>query len=170
MKTITKEYKIYEFNELSEKAKNKAIEWYRNACYEDELPFLFENMQYHLEELLKKNRMKCSDSKVYYDLSYSQGSGAMFIGTVQWKSYIVNIKHYDMYCHHNSKEFTIESAKTSKEARAEVYAEFNELYVNICKQLERLGYQYIEDYTSDDSIADTFQANEYEFLEDGTIF
>lgn len=170
MKTITKEYTLYEFKELSEEAKNSAIERYRNTCYEYELPFLEEDMQYHLEELLKKNRMKCSDSKVYYDLSYSQGSGAMFTGTVEWKSYIVNIKHYGRYYHYNSKEFTIESAKTSKEARAEVYAEFNELYVDICKELERLGYNHIEDYTSDESIADILEANEYEFLEDGSIF
>ena len=56
-----------------------------------------------------------------------------------------------------------------QEVLDEAYNEFNELYDNICKKLERWGYEYIDDMTSEQSILEMIEANEYEFTSDGDI-
>lgn len=41
---------------------------------------------------------------------------------------------------------------------------------SVSRELEKLGYEMIEDYQSDESISETIRINEYEFKEDGTMF
>ena len=46
----------------------------------------------------------------------------------------------------------------------------NEWYLNICGDLERFGYNTIENLYSDDNIKNIIEANEYEFFIDGRDF
>ena len=162
----TKTYNVYTFDELSDEQKEKARDWFRDG---NEYHFLGEAMDEHLQDLLLENKLKCDEPKIMYSLSYSQGDGAMFEGTVYFKSYYATIKHAGHYCHYNSKDIEINSVKTDKEASDKVYKEFNDVYVDICRKLEKYGYDYIEYEDSDEVVDDIINANEYEFTSDGKI-
>jgi hypothetical protein len=108
MKTITKTYNIYKYEELSEKAKEKVKEWYLN---DDIRPVIFKE---DIENILSE-RFKNSDLKVYFSLAYCQGDGLNIEGRLNlddfvdfWnasekekrtiKKYIANsIYYYDFY-------------------------------------------------------------------------
>lgn len=80
MKTITKKIDLYEYNELDEKIKSDLLEKevqkecdsYCEGCLLDDAKIL-------AGELLEKNYKNANieNIKVFYDLDYSQGSGAM---------------------------------------------------------------------------------------------
>ena len=44
-----------------------------------------------------------------------------------------------------------------------------DLYVTLCKQLEKAGYEEIEYQQSDEAIRETLIENQYEFLSNGKI-
>lgn len=161
----TKTYNIYTFDELTEKAKEKARDWYKQG---NDYPFLTDDMQDKAIELLKDAKIKADDIKVYYSLSYCQGDGAMVEINGTWKSYTVNVKQSGHYYHYNSKTIELESTKTGKDASEKVYNEFNDLYVDICQKLARYGYEIIESENEDQNVEEHILANEYTFLADGT--
>lgn len=73
MKTVSIEYKVYTFNELSEKAKQKAIQ--DQQKFEQEIL----NLDYVIEdEEAKLNELGYKDIKIFYSGFYSQGDGASF--------------------------------------------------------------------------------------------
>jgi len=164
METITKVYNVYTLDELSDEAKDKARDWYRMG---NQFDFMGEEMQYLADELLKENKIKCDDASVYYSLANCQGDGAMIEINGTWKSYSVGVKQRGHYHHYNSKEITLESIKTGKDADEKVYNEFNALYVDICQQLERKGYDFIDAENSDECVDDNISCNEYTFDIDG---
>jgi hypothetical protein len=111
-----------------------------------------------LKEELQKNKISViSDLKVYYSLSYCQGDGFMFEGLIQTNKARFRIKQSGHYYHENSKEIFLEclfignkevyptemNKKQEKKAE-EIEEEFNLLYVNICKEMEKEGYSFIE--------------------------
>lgn len=74
MRTATVEYKIYKYNELSEKAKEKVKQWY----LEGREPFVFTEMcEEDLYNLFGKN-----DLHVQYSLGYCQGDGFNIYGKI----------------------------------------------------------------------------------------
>ena len=166
METITKEYKVYTIDELSKEAKEKA----RQAFYEDDnFDFLLDDMYYKLDELLKENKITYNDTpKIYYSLSYCQGDGAMFEGTFFWKKYVINIKQSGHYYHYNSKEIDIMDEDTG-DINNKDDKKFNDIYVSICKQMEKYGYDCIETYQSEENFIDMCKANDYNFLESGKM-
>lgn len=168
MRTYTTTHTVYDFKELDEKAKQKAIEFFREG---EDFPMLSEEMQYWLESLLKKYKITYNKlPKVYYSLGYCQGDGAMFEGEIFWKSYTISVKQSGMYYHYNSKEFIdFRSTKTDKEANDKAYDDFNRLYVYISKRLAEYGYKIIEETISDESITDMIISNGYEFTKEGKL-
>lgn len=97
MRTFTTEHTVYEFDELSDDAKQKAIDQYREG---QDFPWLSDDMSNHLEELLAKHGITYDMTpNVYYSLSYSQGDGAMFEGKLYWKAWQVEVKQMGMYYH-----------------------------------------------------------------------
>lgn len=173
MQTIQKEYKIYTFDELSQKAKDKARRDYNAGVDYDYLKHL---MNDRLEELLTENNIKeTGNTKLYYSLSYCQGDGVCFEGSFEWNGLYIYIKHSGHYYHENSKTITIykrvwneaDGIETEEEQDTEA---FNALYVKICKTLEKYGYECIEFEESEENFRETCEANEYTFLEDGEMF
>ena len=79
MRKIVKEFNVYNFDELSDDVKEKLIEKERDI--QKELyceDWLYDDMEEKASNLLNDYFGITSDYlKVYYDLSYSQGSGAM---------------------------------------------------------------------------------------------
>ena len=73
MRTVTETYNVYKYNELSDKAKKKAKEWYLdNHCRTDDFTHIYE------EEL--RLAFPNSELKLEYSLSYRQGDGLNIYG------------------------------------------------------------------------------------------
>lgn len=141
-KTNSKQLKFSEYlKQIKYKVKSlKDLEEY------SEYDFLSDDLQNLLYEKLKENNIKeVKDLKIYYSLSNSQGDGVGFYGEFEYKGINIKIIHYGNYYHYNSKNIYLlqEEFKTSKEEEL-FYNEFNELYINICKELEKEGYNYID--------------------------
>lgn len=171
----TKTIILYTLDELSKEAQEKAhSKWVENNDYY----FLSDYLNERLHELLGENGIKDTNdtsksgtkpTPVLYSLSCSQGDGCMFEGDFEWKSYRVNIQHAGHYYHYNSKIINIELIKTDKEASEKIHADFDKIYIKICKELERYGYDFIEQEDSFENFREACEANEYTFLEDGTM-
>ena len=78
MRKVTKEYNVYKFNELEKDAQEEVLKRYT----ESEREFYIDNELYDdmvdLAQNTLENYFKGAEyQKIYYDLSYSQGSGAM---------------------------------------------------------------------------------------------
>ena len=160
-------YNVYNFDELSEDVQEKVLDKFRENR---DLPFLSEDLSEYLAEKLKDNKITYKEMpEVFYSLSYCQGDGVMFEGTVYWKSYTAKIKQSGHYYHYNSKNIELFSTKTDKEASDKVYQQFNDIYVDMCKELEKYGYEQIDYALSEKAIKETIDANEYEFTENGCI-
>lgn len=176
MKTITKQYNLYSFDELSQEAKDKARAKFNEH---DDYPFLSDDMNEKLHELLEENHIKDTNdtskagttpTPVLYSLSYSQGDGCMFEGRYEWNGYNVSIRHSGHYYHEYSKILTITDEEGNEPETNEPEEAFDVLYVAICKELEKYGYSIIEYNQSEECFAETCEANEYTFLSDGTMF
>lgn len=163
----TKTINLYSLDELSKEAQEKAHqEWIEN----DDMPFLSEDMTEYLKELLKENNLTYDEvPKVYYSLSYCQGDGAMFEGTVYYGAITARIKHSGHYYHYNSKELDLTMTRTGNEAPESSYLKFNNIYVDICEQLAKYGYAEIEDKQSFEYFKDICEANDYTFTSKGKM-
>ncbi|MES2006873.1 MAG: hypothetical protein V4436_02060 [Patescibacteria group bacterium] len=160
---------VYTFDELSDAAKIKAREWYKEG---DDMPFLEEYMNELLTDLLAQNKIEAEEAKVMYSLSYCQGDGAMFAGVFEFKGNNVSVKQSGHYYHSNSKvidwpDFVGEDKETTENAIAD---EFEAIYTKICRELEKQGYNYIEQERSNENVDDNILNNEYTFTETGKRF
>lgn len=78
MRTVTVEYDVYKYNELSEEAKEKVKEWYLNG----QEAFIFtDDCKMDLYNLFGKNNLD-----VQYSLAYCQGDGFNIYGTIDAES------------------------------------------------------------------------------------
>lgn len=78
MRTATVEYKVYKFNELSERAKEQVKDWYLIG----QEPYIFtDDCKQDLENLFGKN-----DLDVQYSLAYCQGDGFNIYGKISAKA------------------------------------------------------------------------------------
>lgn len=159
----TKTIELYEYDELSPEAQEKAREWYNESSN-------CENLEYDIKEELKSilddENISYDVLKVYYSLTHCQGDGAMFAMIGSWKGYNITVKQDGRYYHYNSKtiDITDENGEWADDA---VCTEFNELYVKICKEIEKYGYQLIEASQEEETVADNIRVNGYTFTKDG---
>lgn len=86
MRTITIQHNVYKFNELSDKAKEKAKEW----CLENQDASIFADM---IEEDLAFLFGRDSDLHVQFSLSYCQGDGLNIYGELPIKNFIECIEN-----------------------------------------------------------------------------
>lgn len=169
MRKFTTEHTVYDFDELSDAAKEKAIDQQREFVNESTGDWLPDDLSYKLEELLKQHKITYSElPKVYYSLNYTQGDGAMFEGIVEWRRYRATITHEGMYYHYNSKDIEL-LTKTGNGVALQTIKTFNDLYVSICQELERYGYDCLDQALADENLVEDIKANGYEFYEDGRI-
>jgi hypothetical protein len=169
MKTITTE--VYGIDELDDKAKDKARQWYKDA---DDYPFLEDYMLETARELLTDAGIVHNDDiKVYYSLSWCQGDGAMLEGSGVWThdgiTYTWTAKHAGMYYHYNSKSTTL-TYDDGVDADDDIMETFNDLYVDICRKLEKAGYGYIDEEQADANVDEQLRVNEFTFTRDGKRF
>ena len=178
MREITKTYKIYKYEELSDKAKEKARDDYND---DDNLEFLLPDlMNNELDYFLEENKIEVLNNKhVHYSLNYCQSDGCCFVGTYRWKDYNIKITHHGHYSHHRSVYFEFENTaeipdgwtEADQDARMdEDETEFKEIYRDICLKLEKSGYDEIEYQHSEANFKELCNGNDWEFLENGDLW
>jgi hypothetical protein len=191
MKTI--EIQLYKFTELSEPAKNVAIEKQRN--YEIEFDWFSD----FCHEQISENGFK-GNIKLQYSLSYSQGDGLSFscdyfdnlnalfveiLGTEKQKTIDFIIDNCSLkinsnngrycYAHRNDVNFELDNYYVKSSTNldnliSKVETKLRDLYINLCNELEKQGYDEIENQYSDEYITETLIENDCYFTIDGLIY
>lgn len=196
MRTITKSYTVYKYEELSNAAKEKARQEYLNG---QESYFFTENCLERLKELFPN-----SELEVEYSLSYCQGDGFNIYGKIYLDEVLEYIKeqftekelrffkwmfdnygsiyemksnNYYSYCICSRNDFAeiylddmqMENMRDIPEATLEKFNKtVGEYLDNLCKEFEKDGYAYFYEVSEDD-LKEWAEANEYEFYENGKI-
>lgn len=201
MRTITKKYKLYTYNELSEEAKEKVKEWY----LDDEMrsTFFYEDKKYFLAENYKRSNLE-----VIFSLSNCQGDGLNIEGKInlydfaeKWETDEKSRRTIEHYIDNSFSEYTFESnnrycysckfidRKYIDDTIMEfiddlkyngirgiktdvIKAFFNDMidhFEELDEEWEKAGYKYFYD-AEESEIAECCEANNYEFLEDGTFY
>ena len=169
---------IYKYKELSEKAKEKALNTFREH---NEMYYLEDNLKEELYQLLIKYEIdilnKCD---ILYSLSHSQRDGVCFVGGFKYDKYRIIIIHQGYYNNSNSVNIDIELYESydeegneiimSSEEETKIYNEFEQIYEEICNTIEKIGYDSIEYENSEEYIKDHFEANDLEFFADGSMY
>lgn len=166
MKTVTRKYKVFDFEELTQEAKDKAREkWNEDSDY----PFLQDDLREYIHEELQTLKLKEENVITpYYSLSYCQGDGLMFEAVLSdKKGNTYTIKQSGHYYHEKSTEITGENKK-GEEIDTEKWEE--KVYIPLCKRIRDRGYNEIEYQESEEYFGETCKSNEYTFLKDGTMF
>ena len=191
MKTI--EIELYKFTELSENAKNAAIEKHKENS-EIFLDFFSDDCHEQIREKGFKGNIK-----LQYSLSCSQGDGLSFscdyfdnlnalfieiLGTEKQKtidSIINNISfkcdgNNGRYCYASKNDINLElddykgNNYLIHEIVSKVESKLKDLYIDLCNQLEKQGYDDIEYQYSDEYITETLTENDCYFTIDGKIY
>jgi len=183
---------IYNFNELSQTAKDTAINNFRDV-HEIHLDFFNDEAK----EIISQRGFK-GNIKLQYSLSNCQGDGLSFgcdyfdsqklheifkevLGSGKDKTIEILMNNYayftldgnnSRYCyaHKNDLEYIFDdniNAPNIKEVVGKVEEKLVEIYLNLCKELEKMGYDEIEYQYSDEYIITELIEREYEFLENG---
>jgi len=163
MKTITKTIEVYEFNELSEEAKQKAISDFNEVI---DYPFLTDDLREYIHEELTEKGFIYDKITPLYSLSHSQGDGLMFESTVSKDGSTYTIKHSGRYYHERSTNITGEDGQ-GNEIDTKDFEE--NVYIPICEAVARRGYDFIEYTMSEEYMQETCDANEYTFTKKGVM-
>lgn len=189
MKIITIQRNVYEYSELSNKAKEEAKNFLlqmRDPC------FISSDV---------KEDIKCLygfELTPQYSLSYSQGDGFSLYGEVYFADFIKNegLKKIAMkgligfqrsiaeklinkvkfdpghhYCYASCTDVELDDeAYTDKEITIveKVKGNIAFWYMEICKEYEKWGYNYFYEIT-DEEAQEECEANQYTFFEDGKV-
>lgn len=150
MKTITKTFNIYEFDELSKEIQEELIQKEEENIRQIDIEeFLKEEMSNLAELLLEENfGEKAIFRNVYYDLGYHQGCGAMIEFDLNYCGKDVEIRH-SPYCHYyHERSFEIISDNLTEKQENKL----KEKIIKINEQLTKYGYQYIEEDRTEQAI------------------
>lgn len=189
-------YNVYKFDELNDKAKEKARDWYREV---DDFSFYAECAIEDAKDCAKV--LGINIDKVYYSGFSSQGDGACFVGSYSFtKDCLKNIKNHapkDKTLHDIARRMRDlakvfngkPGAKVSHRGHyyhafctdISVYDVENDYHIDenhveelkdILRDFMHWIYRRLEaeyDYqNSDEAVDESIEANEYEFLEDGS--
>ena len=165
MKTI--EINLYSFDELSDKAKENAIEkWYEKEDYY----FLSQDLKESLISLLNERNIYYQDIKLLYSLSYCQGDGLCFTGILEKNGITLKLSHKYRYYYANSVDMLFYNQECEDiEEEDERTEELKNIYFEICEILENEGYSILEYRMNDEEFSDLCDANGYYFTEDGIM-
>ena len=167
MKAITKTFNVYNFNELSKEVQKKVIEREAEGIKDLEIEdFLKEEMEFYAQQLLEENfGDKAIFKNVYYGLNYRQGDGAMIEFELAYYGKNLIIQHNSNCYYYNAN--SIEIVEIDKELTDKQYENLKEKIYNINKELEKYGYDFIEEDRTSTAIE---QLKDCMFYENGDIY
>lgn len=185
MRTETKEYTLYKYEELSDKAKVKALQHFYDLNVDYEWwEFCFEDFH----EKLKEVGLACKT--FYFGLDrdrHIEAKNLHFIDVNKFietsiqsnvKKSILNIADLHLQTHTNRHEwYTIDTYNGIPDRcpRLNKFIDslldrcndkLHDIFEGFCIQLQK-EYEYL---TSEEAIVETIEANDYEFLENGELF
>lgn len=175
MKTI--EIKLFSFNELNEKAKEKALNEHRYMEVEDD--FWSEGVIENWKEILEKQGFE--EPKILYSGFGSQGDGACFtcksIDFEKFENGEYKKADVSAYIEHSYRYFFATSTNVCIETEESVSDDLsNEIEKAIKDKREEIGNKIYRDLeeayshaTSDECIIECFEANDYTFEENGDM-
>lgn len=198
MKTITVEYNLYEYNELNEKAREKAKQEYLKDYRTQDL--FDDDTNSYINELFPN-----SDLKLQYSFNYCQGDGVNIYGNFNCVDFLKywnctkkerrTIEFY-LWCYNDceleNNSWCSYSLKTEKNAMYEADILIDELedqsirnineklikkfYIDLFsylrlieKEIENAGYDWFYNY-NDEEIKDWYKSCNVMFYEDGTPY
>jgi hypothetical protein len=195
MKTIS--INLYSFDELSEAAKQYAIE--KQKLFKQDWDYLDSFTESANDQIFEAG---FSETKIQYILSCSKGDGLSFsskrfdndklkelfrkhLGPNKEKT-INEILNYctfkltgnngNHYCYASKNDLTFEfdDYKANKvnihTIVSYIETDLQNIYLDLCKELEGQGYEEIEYQFSDECIIEDIQESEHEFTEEGNIY
>ena len=197
MRTVTVDYGVYKFDELSDDVKSRLIEKQGKQMQEDYIEFsLADDMEDKAMELLSPFVDDSKDIKVYYDLSYCQGSGAMiefstnnieflrasfiyggYDDLLKWLyinqddlEFSLKVKQSGHYYHENSYDYELDI--NAVHDCIEVGDSIDKFIEHLNVELKNFGYGSIEYYWKEDNWRDdTIEyLNENEYTECGEVW
>lgn len=195
MKTVTKEYKVYKYDELSEKAKEKVRENFGVNYADIQTSIMKESFTYFISE----NHPYFIEPIFQWSLCCCQGDGLSFECKIDLEVYLIQNKPnmkasvksalceavYNLhslgnngrYCYANKNQIDYEYNYQYGKEFPRLYElldnivdEIREKYIDVCDELEKQGYSQYEYLYSDEYARETSEANEYEYLENGELF
>lgn len=154
--------KIVFYDDLSDEAKDKAMEWFRSI---EDFPFLEDAMTEFVKTELEEAGYIVEDLRIFYSLGHCQGDGASFTATLIKDGETYKVNRNDSNYNH---EMTIsEVYHETDEGEETDEAEKLEEMRTIARRAKKYGYDIIEYTLSDDSVEDSIRINEYTFAIDG---
>jgi hypothetical protein len=170
----TKTIKLYEYDELSKQAQEKAFRTWAQDVYDPYLPSHLGNL---VKEELDERKIKYDTDSIncLYSLGHCQGDGLMFEGKLypsygKGREYTVIVKNSGRYCHKYSRTIDMrdeEGVDADEEGRD--YKDFVAMYEAICDKVRDAGYAEIEYQQSEEAFREACEANEWTFRENGTM-
>lgn len=142
MRTETKEFKIYKFEELSKKSQARALEKYYNINTDYEW---WDGIEEYFIETAKEKGFEVD--KIYFSGFYSQGDGAMFEGKIN-NNIIEHIK--PAYRNENYKRDFNRVLKLIKNENINIFGYFKHsghYYHSKC-YIDSLEYEFPENYNN----------------------
>lgn len=198
MKKVVKEYNVYKFEELEKDIQEKLLEKYMQNEQEIYCECLLEyDMRELAKDLLQEYFKGAEFKRVFYDLSYCQGSGAMIEFTIDLKDLnnkykmltneevkkcsdigYTNIKVYHNNSHYyHERTFDIDwNDYTDNDNFEEIQNKidttidlFKNDIVEMNQELTKSGYEQLEneEYFKENA---RIVLNDLEFLENGDVF
>lgn len=171
----------YRFSELSDEAKEKAIENEIERLYQlDTSDEITDCLTDELSQKLSGGKEIPNDLSLSWDLSWAQGSGLSFDGRLEkvraplltWPekaSYALFIRTDNRYCH--AYTVTPELYDIEGEEVEEGLSIFRDQYLKVCRELEEIGYDIIESLCSREAALDNLSngsiSEDYCFTSEG---
>lgn len=191
---------VYEFDDLSKDVQDKVIEHYRdkladllNEDLEDIMNRELNNYVDNLDFELRYSLNCCQGDGVSFDgivegkeelltlasLVYDNKIPKNIIRLIKWG--IIYEVDFTRYSHHYVHKYSvqiniIDNYNTNKDycrinrAITEFENAINEWYLQVCDNLEKIGYDTIEILYGDDNIKCYIDENSLEFYEDGDVY
>lgn len=156
---------VYTFDALSEEAKEKARDWYREG---DDMPMLGSHLCNLVGEELDAlgytyGGDASKDIDVFYSLSHSQGDGLSFSAVVEKDGKTYKVTQEGRYSHEYTMDVTTEDEEGDEVDAPEVLEEMR----TIARKVRDAGYEEIEYQQSAEAIDEAIEVNEYTFTSDG---
>jgi len=162
----TKVINLYQFSELSDEAKEKAIEKFRDI-----------NVDYNWWDMTYEDAKNVNFNILEFDLDRRCFVKGQFIVSAPDTAELIKVSHgNECETFDTAKEFLTElNELTSKEANIEDVNEDdieeleNEFLQSLCEDYRIILTKEYEYLTSEEAIIGTIEANEYDFDEDGNL-
>ena len=195
MKPITVTETVFTLDELSDTARQKALETmctYMHEWIEGDQITEYLNGELLailtgecVGEISSKELKGCVGLQIEWSLSHSQGDGVAIYGTVyaneapklEWHNAdnaCLTRNHYGTYySHYNTFDVVVcgeDENGNYTTLDGDTGEAITDQFRNICRQLSRLGYQALENLTGEEAIYDHLECHgERRFTEDGYI-